>query len=99
MVYVVILRGNKTLALKFPTWQRRGMSKLRTFRKAKGLSQEEVADGVGVQKSMISRIERGKRVPSMRLATALSELFKGEVTANDFMQAAGQQSKAKEAAQ
>lgn len=73
------------------------MSKLRIFRKARGLSQAQVAKEVGVKKPMISRIERGERVPSMRLATRLSELFKGDITPNDFMPDVG--AKAKEIAQ
>lgn len=99
MVYVVILRGNKVLALMFPSWQLRAMSKLRTLRKLQRLSQAEVAAKVGVKTPMISRIEKGQRVPSMKLATRISEFFKGEITPNDFMPAVEMQQKTKEVAQ
>jgi transcriptional regulator with XRE-family HTH domain len=61
------------------------MSKLREYRLSKGLSQEDVAKAVGVQKAMISRIEQGKRVASMGLVARLVEMAGGELKADDFM--------------
>lgn len=61
------------------------MSKLREYRIARGLSQEDFAKSVGVQKAAISRIEQGKRVPSMGLVSRICEASGGELTANDFM--------------
>lgn len=61
------------------------MSKLREYRSAHGLSQENFARSVGVQKAAISRIEQGKRIPSMSLISRICEVTGGELTANDFM--------------
>jgi transcriptional regulator with XRE-family HTH domain len=61
------------------------MSKLRAFRVSRGLSQQEFARSVGVKKSAISRIEKGKRVPSMGLVARIVELSDGELSADDFM--------------
>lgn len=66
------------------------MSKLREYRLSKGLSQDDVAKAVGVQKAMISRIEQGKRVASMGLVSRLVEWSKGELKADDFMPRAHQ---------
>lgn len=63
------------------------MSKLRSFRESRGLSQEELAKSVGVEKATISRIENGHRVPSMGLVSRLCEVSGGALTANDFMPA------------
>ena len=61
------------------------MSKLREYRIAKGLSQQDLAASVGVKKAAISRIEQGKRVPSMGLVARIVEISGGELSANDFM--------------
>ena len=39
---------------------------IRELRQIRGLSQEEVAQGAGVQVTYLSGIERGKRNPSLR---------------------------------
>jgi transcriptional regulator with XRE-family HTH domain len=46
--------------------------KLKEFRKAKGLSQDELASIVGVHKSHMSRYERGLAVPSLEVAQKLA---------------------------
>ena len=61
------------------------MSKLRDYRIARGLSQQDLAASVGVKKSAISRIEKGKRVPSMGLVARIVEVSEGELSADDFM--------------
>ena len=61
------------------------MSKLRAFRISKGLSQQDLAASVGVQKAAISRIEKGQRVPSMGLVARLVDVSDGELSADDFM--------------
>ena len=61
------------------------MSKLREYRISKGLSQQDLAASVGVKKAAISRIEMGKRVPSMGLVARLVEVSAGELCADDFM--------------
>ncbi|MFQ5684906.1 MAG: helix-turn-helix domain-containing protein [Candidatus Binatia bacterium] len=64
---------------------RRLGGRVRELRQRKGLSQEEFADRVGIDRTYISGIERGVRNPTIavlqRVAAALevslSELFKG----------------------
>lgn len=63
----------------------RAMSKLREYRAFKGLSQEDFAKSVGVQKATISRIEQGKRIPSMTLVSRMVEASDGFLRADDFM--------------
>lgn len=63
----------------------RGMSKLREYRAAHGLTQSDLAERVGVKKATISRIENGERTPSMSLVSRICSATKGELTANDFM--------------
>jgi transcriptional regulator with XRE-family HTH domain len=48
-------------------------SRIRTFRAAKGLSQEELADQAGVDRSYMSGIERGIRNISVLKAVAIAE--------------------------
>lgn len=62
-----------------------GMNKLRAYRLSKKLSQSDLAASVGVKKSAISRIEKGKRVPSMGLVARIVEISDGELSANDFI--------------
>ena len=45
------------------------------YRKAKGLTQEALADLVGCSGSRICQLERGKRCPSLHLATLLKEVL------------------------
>jgi transcriptional regulator with XRE-family HTH domain len=61
------------------------MSKLREYRLSKGLSQEDVAKAVGVQKAMISRVEQGKRIASMSLVARLVDWSGGKLKADDFL--------------
>lgn len=61
------------------------MSKLRDYRTARGLSQGDFAKSVGVQKATISRIEKGKRTPSMALVSRMVEATDGVLRADDFM--------------
>lgn len=62
-------------------------NRLREFRKNQGMTQMQIADVLGCQKSSVSQYERGVHTPSLhnalRLARALNttveELFGGEV--------------------
>ena len=63
------------------------MSKLRAYRERHGLSQDDLAKTVGVKKAAISRIEQGKRTPSMGLVARIVEAAGGELSANDFLPA------------
>lgn len=55
------------------------MSKLKECRKRQGLSLQFVSGELGISASHLSRIERGKQVPSPNLAERLSEFFDGEI--------------------
>lgn len=61
------------------------MSKLREYRESKGLSQEALAKSVGVRKAAISRIELGRRTPSMGLVARLVAVSDGDLSADDFL--------------
>ena len=63
------------------------MSKLRKYRTDHGLSQTDFGKSVGVKKATISRIEKGKRSPSLALVSRIVEVAKGELSADDFMPA------------
>jgi DNA-binding XRE family transcriptional regulator len=49
-----------------------------------GISDEMLAETVGTSRATISRLRRGKLVPSLRLAREISEATGGYVTADDF---------------
>ena len=46
---------------------------LRRFRDAAGLSQQELADSVGIAKSYISSLELGYRAPNLNLLVKLAD--------------------------
>lgn len=50
-------------------------AKIEAMRKKKGLTQEELAEKVGVSQSMINHIEKGKKRPSLDTAVALANEF------------------------
>lgn len=54
------------------------MENLLIARKAKGMTQEEVADLLGVHRTTYNRYEKGLRAPDLETVTKLAELF--EVT-------------------
>lgn len=49
--------------------------KLRTLREARGLTQLQVANRIGVSKAMISAYETASKVPSIEVLIRLSRLF------------------------
>ena len=49
--------------------------KIISFRKKKGLSQQEVAEALDVSRQAVSRWEVGTSIPSMENLLALSKLF------------------------
>ena len=49
--------------------------RIEAARKKKGLTQEELAEIVGVSQSMINHIEKGRKKPSLDIAVALADEF------------------------
>jgi transcriptional regulator with XRE-family HTH domain len=50
--------------------------RVRRLRKSKGITQLEFAELLGVGRSYLSQIERGKRDPGLRLVKAIADGFK-----------------------
>jgi putative transcriptional regulator len=50
-------------------------SDVRAYREARGLTQAELADAVGVTRQSINAIERGRYDPSLELALKLADEF------------------------
>ena len=48
-------------------------ARIEAARKKKGLTQEELAEIVGVSQSMINHIEKGRKKPSLDIAVALAD--------------------------
>jgi len=61
-------------------------NKLYDFRKKKGLSQEQLAEAVGVSRQTINAIERGRYLPSIHLALTLAKLFSEPVETIFFLE-------------
>jgi DNA-binding XRE family transcriptional regulator len=53
---------------------------LREFRENAGLTQQQLADAVGVHVQYISAIERGARKPGMVVATRIRDFSRGLVS-------------------
>jgi len=51
-------------------------STLKVWRAKENLTQEELADKVGVARQTIAYIEKGEYVPSVKLAYDLAQIFK-----------------------
>ncbi len=62
------------------------MSKLTEYRKLRGLSQSKFAALVGVDQSVLSRVETGSIVPSLRLAIEIERETGGAVPVNSWVQ-------------
>ncbi|KQX19355.1 MULTISPECIES: helix-turn-helix domain-containing protein [unclassified Sphingomonas] len=60
------------------------MSKLKTWRENRGLTQQELADQAGYHVQYISAIERGARQAGMGFAKRMRELSEGEITLDDL---------------
>lgn len=52
---------------------------LKAFRSSRGVTQEELADAVGVSRQTIIAVEKGNYVPSLLLAMNLARYFKARV--------------------
>ena len=51
------------------------VGRVREFREARGLTQQELADLAGVSRQSIISIERGRYVPSLLLALKIARIF------------------------
>lgn len=58
--------------------------KLKEFRKAKGITQVELAKAVGVTRQSITNLETGKYLPSMKLYVKIGNYF-GVLSARIFV--------------
>lgn len=58
---------------------------LRMARESRGLTIQQVATSVGIDPGNLSRIERGKQVPSKDLAEKLSQVFGGQVSETEII--------------
>jgi len=61
------------------------ISKLREWRKERGLSAKAFADLVGSSDASIIRLENGTQTPSFDLLKRIHEATGGAVTPNDFL--------------
>ena len=62
-------------------------NKIQELRKKKGISQEELAEKIGVARQTISKWELGETSPDLKQAKELSKIFKislDELTNNDI---------------
>ena len=51
------------------------VTKLKYYREEKGLNQEELGMMVGVRRETITRLEKGKYNPSLKLAMDIAKVF------------------------
>ena len=56
--------------------------KLRALRRAKGITQKQLADQLGITKSVISAYETGLRMPSYQVMVRIAAIFS---TTTDFL--------------
>ena len=53
--------------------------KIRNIRKAKGLTQEQLAEMLDIDNKHLSRIEKGKHMPTYAISKKLSEILKFDI--------------------
>jgi len=51
------------------------INRIRVYRLQQGMSQEELAEAVGVSRQSINSIERGRYIPSLPLALRFAKYF------------------------
>jgi putative transcriptional regulator len=51
------------------------LNRIKELRSARGWTQEQLADAVGVSRQSINSIERDRYVPSLRLALTFAKVF------------------------
>lgn len=62
-----------------------GMSTLADWMRRNGVRDNEIAQVVGRDRSIVSRIRRGELVPTLSVAVAIERLTGGEVPANSWI--------------
>lgn len=60
---------------------------LADYMRINGLSDDAVGEALGVARATVSRLRRGKMVPSFDLAARIHEFTGKKVTPNDFLSA------------
>jgi transcriptional regulator with XRE-family HTH domain len=58
---------------------------LREWRRAQNLSQQQLAAIIGVDKSLISKMERRRQGCALAVAVSIEELTRGKVRCKDLM--------------
>jgi putative transcriptional regulator len=51
-------------------------NQIRSYRQARGLTQDDLAQAVGVSRQSINAIERGRYTPSLALALRFAQFFR-----------------------
>jgi transcriptional regulator with XRE-family HTH domain len=60
---------------------------LKHYRDKVKVTLEQLGERVGVSKSYLSKIERGRQIPSLSTAAKIEKATDGAVTPNDFVEA------------
>ena len=60
--------------------------KIRQIRKSKGLTQEQLAERIGIDNKHLSRIENGKHMPTYKILKNLAEVLEFDIYALDDTQ-------------
>lgn len=76
------LLASLAVETELPLWQYQPMNRIKELRKANGLTQERLAELMGVDTSMAQRLESGKRKLTLEYILLLAQIFRitpGEV--------------------
>ena len=58
------------------------VNKIQEFREEKGYTQKQLAELLKISENYLNKIERGKRIPSLKLAVIIAKLL--DCTLNDL---------------
>lgn len=59
--------------------------KLKEARKKRKLTQEKLAEKLGITQAHVSQLETGARIPRLNIYAKIYELFGGQVKFKDFL--------------
>lgn len=83
----------KAIFVTYPSQKTMNVSeRIKAIRKTKGLSQQEVAEKIGIDRAQYSRVETGKSEPTITSLTKIAQAL--EVSVIDFFSDAGRLSRA-----